>query len=289
MIDFVKKCPKCGCEQKYKSRITYERAVNTNTLCKKCATIGRYVKNNVSVLLNEELETYYWIGFILADGTITNDGRLRVRVSRKDITHVEKLAKYISTELKITKSDVGVNAMNKQYIPVLCNKFDIKNHKTYNPPDVNKLKLLENNKILSIIIGFIDGDGSIKNVWNRKDYNIQIKNHNSWLSILEYFSEVITGKNLAKINSNGYASLIISNNLSIIKLKKFALENNLPILDRKWDIIDINFVNRTFKSNQKKDNIIKLLNEGKNISEISQITGIKYMTVYQIIKRNKLK
>lgn len=288
-MDLVKKCPKCGSEQRYKSLITYNRAIENNTYCYKCAAIGKYIKNDVSVLLNEDLETYYWIGFILADGSIKDNNRLVVALSDVDIKHLEKLGNYISTNISHRKKVVKLSAMSVAILPEVCKKFDIKHDKTYNPPDISLIKKIEHDKILSLIIGFIDGDGSIKNQWKRKDFSITIKNHYSWLDILNYFSEIITNKKLAKINSKGYASLHITKNSDIIKLKKFAIEKKLPVLERKWDIVKCDYVNRTMIADSNKEKIKVLLSEGKSINEICNITGLLYTTVYMTIKRNKLK
>ena len=289
IMDLVKKCPKCGCEQRYKSLVTYNRAIESNACCHKCVAIGKHIKNNANVLLNENLETYYWIGFILADGSIKSNNRLVVSLSNKDAEHLEKLGCYISTNIKYSKQVVSLSAMSVAAIPRLCEKFDIKQDKTYNPPDINLIKKIEHDKILALIIGFIDGDGSIKNQWKRKDFSIAIKNHSSWLYILNYFSDIITNKKLAKINSKGYASLHITRCSDIIKLKNFAIEKKLPILERKWDIVDINYVNRTIIAEKNKQKIKDLLAQGKTIKEISVTLGLLYDTVYMIIKRNKLK
>lgn len=60
--------------------------------------IKRYNKKerfaDLDILLNDTYETYYWIGFIMADGNIINN-RLRLRLSCKDKEHLEKFANFI--------------------------------------------------------------------------------------------------------------------------------------------------------------------------------------------------
>lgn len=58
------------------------------------------------------------------------------------------------------------------------------------------------------------------------------------------FSVVICGNPRAKINSSGYAELVISDTKILQALKKRITAYNLPLLKRKWDIIDMGFVSR---------------------------------------------
>lgn len=51
--------------------------------------------------------------------------------------------------------------------------------------------------------------------------------------------------NKAKINREGYAEACISGFSDVKKLKKFGIENQLPLLERKWDKIDLEYMTRT--------------------------------------------
>lgn len=55
-------------------------------------------KCNLEKLLLDVPETYYWIGFILADGHISKNNRLVVTLSVKDKNHLIKLQKYLEIE-----------------------------------------------------------------------------------------------------------------------------------------------------------------------------------------------
>jgi len=54
-----------------------------------------------------------------------------------------------------------------------------------------------------------------------------------------------------KINTQGYATLLIGNTETNKFLKQKTLELKIPILDRKWDKIDLKFVSRNVKSKYK--------------------------------------
>lgn len=42
-------------------------------------------------LLNDTCLAYYWIGFILADGSISKSGELKIALSIKDKDHLKKM------------------------------------------------------------------------------------------------------------------------------------------------------------------------------------------------------
>lgn len=201
--------------------------------------------NNVEILLNGSLQSYYWIGFILADGHIENNKRLAIYLSIKDKDHLDKFARYINTKtFPISNNKIGLTAQHISAIPILCDIFDIKSNKTENPPDFSSY-IISDNQLLALIIGFIDGDGSITNVHKREDFMLRIKVHSSWIDNLEFIENFIYNKynlskkvdKLSKINNQGYAQLNITNNKIIKLLKNFISEKQLYCLSRKWDKI----------------------------------------------------
>jgi hypothetical protein len=221
--------------------------------------IKRLVSNRVRVgntatLLEETLEAYYWMGFLLADGTFDKNGRLSLTLSEKDKDQAYKFASFIEmkkenvraytrkTNYSSSSTHYQVSSMVGYYGQQIREKFDLKLNKTENPPDLSKiLNNTTKDNFLALIIGFIDGDGSIIYSNKKVNTNIKIEIHSSWLlnlSLIEkviysYFLEV--GPNSSKINRNGYASLYISRTSIVKKLKEFS--KNLPRLERKWQKI----------------------------------------------------
>lgn len=131
---------------------------------------------NLSKLLENNSCAYYWIGFLLADGTINHETmRLKLTLAKKDLSHVERFHKFIQSSQNISLNTVS--CQDKLTVPKIIDKFDLKKRKTYNPPE-KQLELDIN--LMALYIGFIDGDGSIKKVHKRKDCNIIIKVHSSW-------------------------------------------------------------------------------------------------------------
>ena len=107
--------------------------------------------------------------------------------------------------------------------------------------------------------------------FKRKDFCISIQTHSSWTTIFEYFNTLlsrINNQNLSppKILKSGYVRYNICN-INVIKwLKKFTTDNNLPILCRKWDIIDENYITRHDKKQLLISSILSLKQSGEHVS-----------------------
>lgn len=293
---YIRYCPKCGKELHHINEQSYKIAIRNNRKCNSCSSKG--AENNIKRLLSNELESFYWIGFIAADGHIEKNKRLSITLSIKDEEHLKKFYNYCSIKswrkqfTKLNKKEyeyVSLSAQDTINVPKLVEKFDLKHNKTYYPPNINIFKKLKNEELLAFIIGFIDGDGSIKYQPKRKDWCIRLKTHSSWLDILRLFQETICNKNTTKINNKGYASVIITDVPATIELKKFALENKLPILKRKWDKIDLDYKTFYQIANENKENIKRLAEQDKTMTEISKELGLSYSCVRQQIIKNKIK
>jgi len=256
---------------------------------------------DMNILLEDINETYYWIGFIISDGHIENN-RLTIRLSNKDVNHLEKFKKFINYTNENNKNNnkykksIGISVMDTKYLKKLCEKFNIKHNKTYHPCDISKIE--NKDLLLSLIIGFIDGDGCIRKLNNRKDFSLSIKNHKNWENNLEYMLKSIYDSvnekcNIDVNNKNEYPYFYISKTTIIKKLKQRVLDLNIPYLKRKWDIIDMNYVSFYEKSKNKKIEFLKLINENKDISvnELCLKLNLKIGCIYKykrLLKQDKL-
>lgn len=205
---------------------------------------NEYCQSDLSVLLEDNQLSYYWIGFLLADGHFTQT-RLLVTLCKKDKPHLEKLAKFLSipTVKNIFQRVVNkkypcciIRPQDKFYVPRIKQKFNIQNNKTVSPP-ASSILPTDSKLLLSLFIGFIDGDGSInKQPGARKTSIIRIQIHANWLSfLLEIYSRLNLTCAKPYINNRGYAQWNICNKELQQKLRKHILNYQLPVLRRKWD------------------------------------------------------
>lgn len=98
-------------------------------------------------------------------------------LSIKDKEHVLKFAKFINYEGSYQESPIrfGLACKDINIVTQIRNKFDIKDNKTYNPPEA--ILKFDNDLVYSLLAGFIDGDGNIQHPSHRQDFFLRIKNH----------------------------------------------------------------------------------------------------------------
>lgn len=235
-------------------------AFKKKRLCKSCSWINRHTKfkyHNLENLLSDQLESFYWIGFLLADAWFSDNGQLTLGLAYKDIDHLMKFSKFVNNEnsiyirnFKSQSSDkmlksCSISLRDKFVVDKIIEKFNIIPPKTYNPPSVEIFKQFSYDQTLSLIIGFIDGDGSFsKPKTNQKHVNLKISCHKCWSVVLQFFATFIGSSTRYKINSDDQAEIANGRFSELKTLKAFCINNNLPILSRKWDRIDLNYLTK---------------------------------------------
>jgi ferredoxin-thioredoxin reductase catalytic subunit len=278
-------CKICGKELEYGSYSAFWLAEKNNAVCRNCASRARAKRKcDLSSLLEETPEAYYWVGFLLADGHFEN-GRVNFHLALKDSDQVKKFANFIKWSGKFydrVELGIGFAAKHTEVVEELCKKFDIKQNKTYNPP---KTILNHDKELLKyLLIGFIDGDGNIDNQYKRKDCFIRIKVHKSWDGILKEFCELVGyDTKHVRFNKQGYCELYFSDSNIVTELKKKS--NTLPVLSRKWKKIDENYVSRYNTSKVLKEKIIKMLNKNMRNKDISSELGVSASYISNINKK----
>ena len=241
--------------------------------------IKRDIRNSNSYKLkNGTNESYYWLGFIMADGHFNNKTKqIQINLSEKDLSHLIKLSIYLVYKKKITSPSISIN-----YTDIndwLIETFNIKSDKTYNPCSLNKLY---DDNLFSFIIGFIDGDGSI----DKKGY-LRIKCHKSWLDNLNYMVSYLSNNevNRGYINSEGLAFISITKIEIMKKIKQKIIELNLPMLDRKWDRVKMSKLSKKEINSKNTSICYGLFDKGKSINDVISLTNLSKSQVYKQ-KRN---
>ena len=134
MEKYKRICKICGKELNYGSYSAYWLAEKNNATCKSCASrLRANRKCDLSPLLKETPEAYYWIGFLLADGHF-QDGRIAFHLALRDKEQVIKFADFINwTGNFEDRGDlgIGVRAKHTDVVEQLCEKFDIRSTKTW--------------------------------------------------------------------------------------------------------------------------------------------------------------
>lgn len=237
----------------------------------------------MEVLNDGSLISGYWLGFLFADGHFQENNRIVVGLSTKDIDHLQKLVEYtetgrIRTYKKNKYETCWWAVMNQKVVGEIRTKYSILSNKTEYPPDLSSL-CGEFKKAFAV--GFIDGDGSIGYQSGRQDCILRIKCHSSWKDNLEFIYERPTS-----INAEGYATLNISDNEILREYKRFVLDKNLPVLERKWDKINVDVESRYVGSKKRIENILYLKSLGMRNTDIAYQLSVTDPYVHTVLKGN---
>lgn len=284
-------CPKCGKKIIYKSYGGWHLSTKKNCLCRKCASylrLDHYA--DLSVLLEDTPEAFYWIGFLMADGSFIHNKRLSLSLAIKDKDHLLKFVEFIKFKGVVEENLIkcSIKVQDIKIVPKIMKKFSLVSNKTYNPPILD-FTYFERPLFLSLLAGFIDGDGNISHQNKRRDFFLRIKCHSSWLPILKQFETLIGDFNKCKINNQGYAIMAITNTSLLQDLKEKLLALNIPLMKRKWDIIDLKFVSKYTKAKILNNKIVKeLISNSLSYKELSIKYNTSIANIYQIKKRNNL-
>ena len=249
----------------------------------------RNKKGDVSRLLNGSLESYYWLGYLLADGGFTENKRLKLVLGKEDQHQVKAFCEYLGKDYK---GKYSASFMSKDVVPKICSLLGISDRhpKTYNGCNLDKIKCIPEESRVALFVGFIDGDGSIQYQTNRSTTKISVKLHSSWLEFLKYmqkdlhryFSE--TFLSAPHINSKGYAYMSIGSFSLQKSLKRFVEVNKLPVLCRKWSKIDVDLEILPEKLDIQRAKVLKLVNYGVPARIISDTTEINISFVNKVIR-----
>ena len=251
-MDLTRICSKCGKEIKYKRKGDYDAAVKANTVCKSCCenpykfkkgindsdhrikiNPAMQPKDSLDALLDETIESFYWLGFIIADGSFYKTN-FEITLKEGDKDHLEKFKAFLSADSEIKyrskTNSYRLSFSNRFSIPKVMDKYKINYNKTYNPCSFDNFKSYSKELLMSLFIGIVDGDGPI----TKDGKYITITSHTSWRDFYQNFIDYL---NLPFFIRNHQNTTIIScGNKNGRKIfQEFLSTHQLPLLNRKWD------------------------------------------------------
>lgn len=253
-IKFIRTCPKCGKQITYARKSDYTKAIKKKSLCKSCAVSKNSIfqtghhfndsvvrKNSLNKLINEQTpQSFYWIGFLIADGSFYKKDTFELGLAEKDLCVIESFCKYIGYCNKImyrknTKS-YRISFANSIENPKFMEKYGFKYRKTYNPIDFSVFKNYDKELLLALLIGIIDGDGSIQYNNSPNAFCITITAHVSWIKFYQEFMQALDiPEHIANRNDSASITIRIYKRDLIQLLQDVIINNNLFYLKRKWD------------------------------------------------------
>lgn len=192
---------------------------------------NKYVCNE-EYFSQDSIESYYWAGFIAADGWVASrDFQLGILLAGKDINHLKLFKEAIQSTnpIHIRKNgSVVIRLSSRKVSNDLKNKFNITTKKTFTLkfPDIKNKERLD-----AFILGYIDGDGCIYNTNGRLGLQV-VGTQDFLLGVQKRFNEILgTATGVAK-NGNIYRVTITGKKAN--KLFEHFYQLEVPKLNRKW-------------------------------------------------------
>lgn len=207
----------------------------------------KYQNKNESYFNVPNKTNSYWAGFIAADGYLGEEkNTLSITLNSKDIDHLEILKKEIHPEfeLKIQKYNSNFdgkdrdicrfNIVSKNIIQDLKNNWGLHQAKTHTIRFPSHLQIA-NKK--SFLCGYLDGDGSINIIKNKKDkIQLSICGNQEFLNEMSIFLRTDGNINISNnvYKTKGIFTFAVGGKTAI-KVLDFLFDETLPLLERKWD------------------------------------------------------
>lgn len=196
-------------------------------------------KGSLEPLFSETLESFYWLGYLAADGYVARLGHLMFSQSEKDKDSVYQFATYVGSNVYIYESKSGyvktprlvyrVNVCDLILGPKLRKMWGLSDTqtKTYSSITFDFIKTKE--QAMAFLIGFFDGDG-----YRREVISGKIEVHASWFSFLSKLSDKCELQRGPRTNKRGFVELPLLKQ-DFIALEAFIEEKQLQPNQRKWN------------------------------------------------------
>lgn len=266
--------------------------------CKLGLKPGKVLKYNLENLLLNVPQTYYWIGYLFADGHIYKD-KMSLGLTSKDHEVIDEFCNYINCPNK-NGLDQGkykrTRVTDFHTITKLVKKFDFHHRKTYVPPNPTIIDDMTDDLFISFLIGFIDGDGCITeaNPYNGNTYTIHIAVHRSWHEFFVKLRDrlvVIFEENIPDIKyhnntHDGTVKLSITRFSIVQRIKEWADKLSLWYLDRKWSKINLQYEYLDQRARDKiEERVIELRKLGYLYKDIQKEVNISHPTISKICSK----
>lgn len=206
----------------------------------------RYALNeNVFETINDE-NSAYWLGFLYADGYISNDGNiLEIGLSSKDKDHLEKFRLFLETDSPIKNRDVLLNekVFHSSRLQI-CSKKLVSDLSALGCMNKKSLILefptaeqVPEHLIQHFMRGYFDGDGCYHLSKTSNQRQFSIIGTKSFIERYEEFLFVL-GVNRTKLSRCGQAyQSCHGGNKQVNKITSFLYNNASIYLERKYNSI----------------------------------------------------
>lgn len=206
--------------------------------------IKRNKKYIEDVFFNKTEESAYWIGFIAADGSLSDKRHsVEIEIQIRDINHLKKFSKFVTYEDNLK---IGIRDKTKSCRATLINQKMYDDIKNYNlmPNKSFKIRFLniisnfnnDDNLIKHFIRGYFDGDGSVTYRDNLTNLKVGFCGNKEFLlELQEYLNKLLNIETIMySKKGTDIKSLYIRHKQDAIKFLNYIYEDSNIYLDRKY-------------------------------------------------------
>lgn len=241
--------------------------------------INRRRNYNRSFFSIDTPESFYWAGFIAADGCVSGKKSkyISITLAKKDHDHLEKFVKAIEFDRKLKKTSISL--CSKEMFNDLA-RFNIVPRKTkiYTFPEW----LVNHPLVNHFMRGYFDGDGSIyyslKKPGFRSKLSVAICGTKAFLTIFRNMlsEECGTNRSIKVRKTKGIYALEYCGNNNIIKIRNFLYSNSTESIrmDRKYNMAFNDWIDNKGRSEKCKKVIGRSMKDGSYI-KLNAITDGK--------------
>lgn len=179
-------------------------------------------------------EKAYWLGFIFADGYVSDNNNFEISLGIKDKSHLLKLSNLISKNITEDSFRCRLGIKNKKLVEDL-NKYGVIPRKSL----ILKFPTNINNLLISHFIrGYFDGDGCIyygKSELRSSSMSVTLLGTLNMLQNIEKHSNIKVSYQHDKRHHQDCHSFRISKTIDIIKILDYMYKDSTIYLDRKYE------------------------------------------------------
>ncbi|SRR6266849_4640096 len=216
-------------------RVLGRNGVKRGSTGEAAITYLRY-EHAFDVINNEEAA--YWLGFIAADGDVSNEG-LRIGLSTRDADHIRKFSRWLALDMPIyTGIDnlgrpVSTFEIISKHLVEALDKYGIVPRKTY---VMKHLPSIPHTLMRHFLRGYIDGDGYLStDVKTGAGFGVEAHNKSIVEEIQNWFIQELGVRRTSLIHSGNWHYRQYGNG-QVGKIVSYLYSDASVYLDRKYHL-----------------------------------------------------